>query len=387
MASSSRPVLLVYLYSILMSYVCYTEMCLQMWTGLFPNNAHEGYEPLPIGEVDGDLFVIMLNKDGFLAAKNNDVFLFYCKSGFKNSPAEPIEQTRSQVCSNGTFLYPWSTFICKGPTDSVMRRSAYTSKCASSEEYWKTYITILDVPYSVYGVCFDRSTLSTTSVYYKTHMGAIKTFYTENRPYDRWLDTQYGSFLVAKAYTIRQQYLNIAATIPNGLSYWTDNYLQRGHLVTFAVFDYFTFRNATCQYLNNSPQWASINQGNIRRVENILSALSSDLQHRIRIRSASLGQLVLSTDFPIALFRDTNTSLDLVKVPAYITKEFKHPVEQKVFIVYISNNPFLEQHNSPPTLPFTCDYVGDSYAWWPEHLFRTNVADDVWNGYTWLCAA
>lgn len=342
--------------------------CYVTWTGLYANNIREGYEAIPFDELSGEIHEVTFA--GKLHIAEGASVLMICQDGKK---------TR-QICLNNKFLVGWRDTACNKPQQSAFVTIHNSPLCFQNEQHISVFIDFPEIRINLYKLCFNEKTMSTREVVYSVYMGATAVFYNIPRPTDRWAIEQYQQFLVPKAYTRKQQLLNIANSFSGGLEYWKQQSLQRGHLATFTAFPFFFERNATCEYVNNSPQWASVNMGNLAKVEYILEQTASQMGH-IEIVHINYLQLELpdleGNEHKIALLPEAN----LIEVPKYILKYATDPITMTRFVFVVLNNPFLQYTPTPP-----CPEQTNSIFWRPE-LFRTHTHKDIQDGYTWLCLA
>lgn len=342
--------------------------CHVSWTGLYANDPIDGYEAWPFDQYSGKMYE--LTASGELYVAEGSAVLLLCQDG----------RSSTQICVANKFTLVWKETACTSPIVSSLATADNSRRCFADEQYTSVYIDVQGYKTDLYELCFNAITMSTREVKYVVRAGATAVFYNLLRPYDRWDAKQYKQFPVAKAYTRKQQLLNIATSFEGGLKYWTQHYLQRGHLCTFAAFPFFFERNATCEYANNSPQWESVNLGNVAKVEAVFAQVAAQNGH-LEVVHIHYKQLKLKDDFgmehKIALLPRAN----LVEVPQYILKYARDPVVNIRFVFVVLNNPFLKSIPQAPCTPQT-----NSVFWRPEY-FRTNTDKDIIDGYTWLCLA
>lgn len=369
---------LVYFCSVLWA-VGAQQYCALTWNRQFANK-DGNYEPVLTHSTQ----LAQLSANSQLLLEYGASLTAFCEAGHVSNPQQ---QSVVVTCEQGHFVPALAQLACTAPASFdiapaepllVRQLCAETSALAvrvNSALGWA----------DVYYVCFDTTSKSAVKSFSLQRAAAYSMQYDVPRPYDRWSDAQYEHFLVPKAYTRRQQILAFSAVLDNYYEYLADNSLQRGHLNTFAAAAFFVQRNASCEYINNSPQWMTVNMGNLHAVETVLAALAFSTNTEMQIFTHSTGRLALPDSsgqlVPLSLFMDADQHL--VDVPAYIFKRFSHPGESRTYVAYVLNNPFL---TSVPAEPEDCNDVTATTEWWPSEVFRTNTVADIRDGYTWLCS-
>lgn len=345
--------------------------CSVLWTGLFANDETSGYDPIVYSQDT----IKHLNAQGILRAANGEDLQVYCAQGFKYQTNTVLKIQRCGHDNN--FGLIWSFLGCLRPQTALVRRNFKLSDCSIvDEEHWQISLEFGRIPrikQILFDICFDRQTLSTSSVRYTQEVGSAAVFFQVQRPYDRWNIAQYGAFPIARAYTFRQQLFNLGSLV--GPAYFAHNSLQRGHIATFAAGDFYYVRNASCEYINNIPQWATINLGNMHVVESTLARLAASLHTPLKIAHLNMGILRLDGKALYLLPQE-----QLVVVPQLVLKIFKHPETNRQLVAIVYNNPFLI--TAPSSF---CEEIGATEPWWPQEAFRTGTSKDIINGYVFLC--
>lgn len=357
-------------------------LCSAPWTGLFANDISEGFEPLPLVVSDTSVFTLFsLSANGNLLLNEQEEIWFYCQFGLKEQPGVLLAK---QVCLNSRFIESWPSFLCKQPNENKVERDYEQTHCEPNEEKWNIIVPLPNSQtHTEMILCFEREIKSTNKVSYTIYAASASVFYVAQRPYDRWSNEQYDNFLVAKAYTYRQQQWNLQTFFEGAEHYWQNNALQRGHLATFNAGMYFLQRNATCEYVNNSPQWASVNMGNMMLAEKALANLAKITSTNLAIEHYNGVQLELPDSYggihKLALLPEVESPFGLVHVPEFMFKVFKEPINNMQLIAFVSNNPF---ERTPGDI---CEDIGMQFTWWPYNSFHTGTDDDYRKGYTLLC--
>lgn len=378
--------------------ICYAQQnCVKYWPGIYKNSENE-FEPA-VSEGAEDLSE--LDKDAQIILAFGRRLVVYCYYGFSN-PVYTSDTIYQECLAGGFFLFDWLELSCiqANPTritelQVVAQRANYLSvldadvfnqafSCVSEDTGLQIEMLIAQGKWkAIYFMCFNKINKSTSLSKGVLKRGANAAIYAIERPYDRWSEI-YGGFLIAKAYTKRQQILNMCTLLDNCGDYWDGyQYLQRGHLFTFSWSDFYQLRNASCFYENNSPEWTTINMGNLQKVEIILAELARSSDSNIIVTTKTLYQQKLSDSNENLISNALLPRADppVVVVNQLIFKDFFYKTAKYRAIVF--NDPFTRDVR----LEFQMCYMDMSAqtAWWPNHLFRTQTENDYINGYTYLC--
>lgn len=359
---------------------CQQTACLQTWSGLF-SNLNNDFEPV----LSSSARLTALEANAQLMLEEGASLTVFCEQGFTSNV---LVSTQQLSCTDGHFVPALEQLRCNAASSSRVQQSEQVDilkMCAVDQALVVQVNSALGWK-DLYYTCYSRTTMTATKSLYWQMAAAQRLQYDVARPYDRWSVEQYGNFLVPKAYTRRQQIIAFAAVLDNYDYYFARNYLQRGHLSTFSAPAYFYSRNATCEYVNNSPQWMTVNMGNLHAAEVVLAQLAALSATDFQVFTHSTGRLQLPNSagsmVPLSLYMEAGGAEHLVDVPSYIMKRFTSPLDHRLYVVYVMNNPFL---STVPVEPLGCNDRTDTALWWPTEVFRTGTVADIERGYTWLC--
>jgi hypothetical protein len=122
------------------------------------------------------------------------------------------------------------------------------------------------------------------------------------------------------------------------------SYLARGHLAPDADFVFKEWEEVTYYYGNAAPQWQSINNGNWRRLENMIRSKAMRLNRDLEIYSGTLGILQVLGDTGLQeVWLATDGDKNYLPVPEYFFKIIvDHEAEESIGM-FGTNDIFIQR--------------------------------------------
>ncbi|CAH0553240.1 unnamed protein product [Brassicogethes aeneus] len=147
------------------------------------------------------------------------------------------------------------------------------------------------------------------------------------------------------------------------------SYLARGHLSPDADFLLSPWQYATYFYINTCPQWNSINNGNWKRIENLIRKTASHYNSTLKVITGTHDVLQLPNAKGELVDILLAKSKSKIPVPKFVWKIVCHELNKQCIVLVVVNNPFAQ--NSGNNLNI-CNNICDTYGW----------ADSNWNKVT-----
>lgn len=345
-------------------------------------------EPQPL-ILNGNNQIIYPDKKGILNFSTGKTILLACP-GAKNTFDVPWKsQTIEATCSKGKSFtvdgkaYPFTSFTCKKPTKSAVRKSGTClgkfSKIELGFGISKTFIPVIEI-------C--RNNKTDESYYAKIHMTKSIDGYQKNSARPGWVTDKLFSGNVNNFYTKKSQ-LQVLGQILNSEElaegYLKKNSLARGHLAPKVDFVYDSEQNATFSYANCAPQWTSFNGGNWKHVETSVRNFVADNDLKVTIYTGVHGQMTLKDDKDneqaVFLHIDENNK-GYITVPRFYWKVIYDPASLLAFAIVGVNDPFSEEITKDM---FLCTDISDS----PDAAWLTkswNSRKTISQGVSYACS-
>ncbi|XP_033215923.1 uncharacterized protein LOC117172193 [Belonocnema kinseyi] len=345
-------------------------------------------EPEPL-ILNGTNHIIYPDEKGILKFSTGQTIILACP-GAKNTLDVPWEsQTIEATCSKGKKFtvngkaYPFTSFTCKKPTKSVIKKSGSClgefSKIEVGFDISKTLIPVIEI-------C--RNSKTDESYYAKIHMTKSIDGYQKNSARPSWVTDKLFSGHVNNFYTKKSQLQTLAKILNSeelAEKYLSKNSLARGHLAPKVDFVYDSEQNTTFSYANCAPQWTSFNGGNWKHIETAVRNFVADNNLKVTIYTGVHGQMTLkdNKDKEQAVFLDIDeNNKGYIRVPKFYWKIIYDPASLLAFAIVGVNDPFSKEITKDM---FLCKDISDS----PDAAWLTkswNTRKSISQGVSYACS-
>lgn len=267
-----------------------------------------------------------------------------------------VSNDQFRIANNNPSILPVSTFAnCTNYNQGGVLETA--NNCGLGTGVIIKVGFFINPLIELYRVCYN---LRITSPIYTIHYIHGQSRKMDGNRYSNWKkDGIDGTVLnMDSVYSNQVTRLNEIFGSPN---HDYKEQLDRGHLAAYADFSMQSWQHASNFYINAFPQWHSINDGNWKKVEEMVREHAKNVKQTFKVITGTHDDLFLSQR-KIDLFLGSTANQNRVPVPAFAWKILYDETQKQAIGFITLNNPYVKP-DVKVVFPCRQNSICANYGW------------------------